>query len=59
MADYEGAIDYLDHRGLIDRTRAGIIGFSRTCYHVTYTLTHSNYKFADGIDGPGEPLPLL
>jgi len=56
MADYEGAIDYLDHRGLIDRGRVGIIGFSRTCYHVTYTLTHSNYKFAaatiaDGIDG--------
>jgi len=56
MADYEGAIEYLDQRGLIDRTRVGIIGFSRTCYHITYTLTHSNYKFAaatiaDGIDG--------
>src|SRR4029077_4002316 len=43
-------------RGLIDRSRVGIIGFSRTVYEVGYTLTHSNYKFsaatiADGIDG--------
>src|SRR6202042_3452180 len=27
---YEGAIDYLDKRGLLDRRRVGIIGFSRT-----------------------------
>jgi hypothetical protein len=52
---YEGAIDYLDNRGLIDRARVGIMGFSRSCWHVKYTLTHSKYKFAaasvsDGID---------
>jgi hypothetical protein len=52
---YEGAIDYLDSRGLIDRTRVGIVGFSRSCWHVKYTLTHSKYSFAaasvsDGID---------
>src|SRR5260370_28121765 len=56
MAAYEGAIDDLDHRGLIDRNRVGIIGFSRTCLYETYTLTHSKYKFvaaaiADGMDG--------
>lgn len=56
MAVYEGAIDYLDKRGLIDRNRVGIIGFSRTVYAVAYTLTHSNYRFvaatlADGITG--------
>ncbi len=56
MAAYEGAIDYLDSRGLIDRDRVGIIGFSRTVYKAAYTLTHSNYQFAaatfaDGIDG--------
>jgi dipeptidyl aminopeptidase/acylaminoacyl peptidase len=55
-AAYEGAVDYLDGRGLIDRNRVGIIGFSRTVYPVGYTLTHSKYKFsaatlADGIDG--------
>ena len=56
MAAFEGAIDYLDARGLIDRDRVGIIGFSRTVYHVAYTLTHSKYKFeaatlADGFSG--------
>lgn len=56
MSAYEGAIDYLDSRGIVDRERVGIIGFSRTQYHVEYTLTHSSYHFAaatlaDGFDG--------
>jgi dipeptidyl aminopeptidase/acylaminoacyl peptidase len=56
MAAYEGAIDYLDDRGLIDRNRVGMIGFSRTVFYVEYTLTHSKYQFAavtlaDGFDG--------
>jgi dipeptidyl aminopeptidase/acylaminoacyl peptidase len=56
MAAYEGAIDYLDRRGLIDRNQVGIIGFSRTVFYVEYTLTHSEYQFsaaslADGFDG--------
>jgi hypothetical protein len=56
MAAYEGAIDYLDGRGLIDRTQIGMIGFSRTVFYVEYTLTHSRYQFtavtlADGFDG--------
>jgi len=46
MAAFEGAIDYLDRRGIIDRERVGIIGFSRTVFHVAYTLTHSKYHFA-------------
>ena len=56
MAGYEGAIDFLDGRGLIDRTQVGMIGFSRTVFYVEYTLTHSSYQFtaaalADGFDG--------
>jgi dipeptidyl aminopeptidase/acylaminoacyl peptidase len=56
MAAYEGAIDYLQRRGLIDRARVGIIGFSRTVFYAEYTLTHSKYSFAaaslaDGFDG--------
>jgi len=56
MASYEGAINELDRRGWIDPTRVGIIGFSRTVYHVGYALTHSRYHFraatrADGMDG--------
>ena len=55
MAAYEGAIDYLDRRGLIDRSRVGMTGFSRTYWYVTFTLTHSEYRFAaadiaDGVD---------
>lgn len=56
MAIYEGAIEYLDKKGLIDRGRVGIIGFSRTCYYVKYALTHSRFHFkaasvTDGVDG--------
>jgi len=56
MAAFEGAINYLDERGIIDREKVGIIGFSRTQYHVAYTLTHSRFHFAaatlvDGLDG--------
>jgi dipeptidyl aminopeptidase/acylaminoacyl peptidase len=55
MAAYESAIDYLDRRGLIERNRVGITGFSRTYWYVTYTLTHSKHHFAgaaiaDGLD---------
>jgi hypothetical protein len=54
-ATYEGAIDYLDKKGLIDRNRVGITGYSRTCFTVKYALTHSRYHFAaatisDGFD---------
>jgi|SRR5579883_1452076 dipeptidyl aminopeptidase/acylaminoacyl peptidase len=55
MRVMESAIDYLDQRGIIDRTRVGLIGFSRTCYHVKYALVHSKFHFVaasvtDGID---------
>jgi hypothetical protein len=55
MAVYDSAIDYLDHKGLIDRSRVGITGFSRSFWYVTYTLTHSKHSFAagalaDGVD---------
>jgi dipeptidyl aminopeptidase/acylaminoacyl peptidase len=55
MAAFEGAIDYLNERGLIDRNRVGLIGFSRTVFYVEYTLTHSKYSFvaatvADGFE---------
>jgi dipeptidyl aminopeptidase/acylaminoacyl peptidase len=55
MAAYESAIDNLDRKGLIDRNRVGITGFSVTFWYVTYTLTHSKHHFAaaalaDGID---------
>jgi dipeptidyl aminopeptidase/acylaminoacyl peptidase len=56
MSAYEGAIDFLDNEGVIDRAKVGIIGFSRTCLYVKYALTHSRQHFAaaiasDGFDG--------
>jgi len=55
MKTYEAAIDALEAKGLIDRTRVGLVGFSRDCYYVQYLLTHSEYPIAaavvaDGID---------
>ena len=51
----EGLIDALDQRGLIDRTKVGMQGFSRTCWYTLYFLTHSSYPVAaasvtDGVD---------
>lgn len=52
---YEGVIDSLEQRGIVDRERIGIMGFSRTVSYTGYALTHSTYHFAaalevDGID---------
>jgi hypothetical protein len=48
-ATYEGVIDYLNTKGLIDTKRVGIIAFSRTGLAVEYVLTHSRYRFAAAI----------
>jgi len=53
MSAYEGAIDELSAKKLIDPTRVGILGFSRTVYYVEYTLTHSRYAFAAAITADG------
>jgi len=55
VASYEALVDSLDLRGLIDRNRVGLMGFSRTCYHVKCALTQSDYPWAaaaitDGVD---------
>jgi hypothetical protein len=55
MRIYERGIAYLDARGIVDPRRVGVIGFSQTCYHVEYALTHSKFRFeaaviADGLD---------
>lgn len=55
MRAVEGTIDYLDGRGLIDRNKIGLMGWSATCLTVKYMLTHSTYPIAaavviEGID---------
>jgi dipeptidyl aminopeptidase/acylaminoacyl peptidase len=46
MATYESVVDSLDDSGLIDRTRVGLEGWSRTGQHVYYALQHSKVDFA-------------
>jgi hypothetical protein len=49
QAGYEAAVDHLDQLGLIDRSRVGIHGWSRTGPYMGYTLTQSSYRFAAGV----------
>jgi dipeptidyl aminopeptidase/acylaminoacyl peptidase len=53
---FEAAIDRLTSDGLIIPERVGIVGFSRTCYHVESALVADPTRFAaatiaDGMDG--------
>ena len=52
---YEAAVKRLTADGVVDPDRIGIIGFSRTCYHVMEALTTSTVHFTaasitDGIN---------
>jgi dipeptidyl aminopeptidase/acylaminoacyl peptidase len=55
VAGFQSAIAQLDAEGIIDAHRVGIIGFSRTCWHVEQALIDWPNLFAaatiaDGID---------
>jgi len=45
MAMVESAVDLLSDRGLVDKTKVGIGGFSRTSWLSSFTITHSTYSF--------------
>jgi dipeptidyl aminopeptidase/acylaminoacyl peptidase len=46
VSGVEGAIDKLSEMHLVDPSRVGLIGFSRTGWYVEYFLTHSRYPIA-------------
>ena len=46
MDVYKSAVRILDQRGLIDKKRVGIIGFSLTGWYVQFALAHSSVHFA-------------
>lgn len=48
QAGYEGAIDHLHEIGLVDRSKVGIQGWSRTGPQMGFTLVHSDQPFAAG-----------
>jgi dipeptidyl aminopeptidase/acylaminoacyl peptidase len=56
IVGFESAIESLDHDGLINPEKVGIVGFSHTCYHVESALVSDSNRFAaatiaDGMDG--------
>jgi len=46
---YESVVKQLVAAGLADEKRVGLVGFSRTGFHVEYALTHSDTPFAAAI----------
>jgi dipeptidyl aminopeptidase/acylaminoacyl peptidase len=46
MRMWESAVQELDRRGLVDPSRVGIIGFSRTGWYVEFFLAHSKIHYA-------------
>ena len=55
VAEYEAAVEQMEKDGMVNPTRVGIIGFSRTCFYVLEALTTSTLRFraasiTDGID---------
>ncbi len=43
---YEAAIKILAARHIIDPLKVGLMGFSRTGWHVEYALTHGSFRYA-------------
>lgn len=52
----EAAIDTLDVRGLIDKKRVGIMGYSRSGFYVDHVITFSDYDFAAALITDGSHL---
>ncbi|MDB5977305.1 MAG: putative prolyl oligopeptidase family protein [Nevskia sp.] len=46
LAGYQGAIKALSDEGLVDPNKVGLVGFSRTVYHVMNAITTSDIRFA-------------
>jgi len=46
VAGFEGVVKKLTQEGLIDPSRVGVIGFSRTVYHVLAAITTADHLFA-------------
>jgi hypothetical protein len=46
IAGFESAIEKLAADGLVDPRRVGVIGFSYSCFHVLYAITHRPDLFA-------------
>jgi dipeptidyl aminopeptidase/acylaminoacyl peptidase len=54
LAIYESVVDHLNGKGMIDRNRIGVIGFSHNCFYVKYALVHSKVRFTAATTTEGE-----
>jgi hypothetical protein len=53
MAQFQGLMDELDRRGLIDRRKVGLQGWSSTGYAARYALSFSKYPIAAALIADG------
>jgi dipeptidyl aminopeptidase/acylaminoacyl peptidase len=56
---YQAAIGTLSEAGLVDPKRVGIVGFSRTCWHVEAALAEFPQLFSAGVVADGEDLGYM
>ena len=59
LLGFESAVDDLSAAGMVDPLRVGVIGFSFTCFHVLYALTHKPDLFAAASITDGNDLSYL
>ena len=53
IAMVESAVELLVGQGLADRSKVGLIGFSRTAWLTDFMLTHSDFRFAAASSADG------
>jgi len=58
VSRFETAVEFLDSQALIDRSRVGLIGFSRTGDFVAWAIVHSKTSFAAATIEDGYSLGL-
>jgi poly(3-hydroxybutyrate) depolymerase len=56
---YVAAIDQLAREGLIDPTKAGISGYSRTGFYVSKAITEAPERFAAAVVANADPGSLI
>jgi dipeptidyl aminopeptidase/acylaminoacyl peptidase len=57
---YEAGINYLTKRGLVDRTKVGLAGYSRTGWYVLHAITQSDFPYAAAVVcNPTDPSYVL
>jgi dipeptidyl aminopeptidase/acylaminoacyl peptidase len=59
LLGFESAVDDLSATGMVDPHRVGVIGFSFTCFHVLYAMTHRPNLFAAASITDGNDLSYL